>query len=318
MSYVKSIEDALEYIKSEKEKLEKKISTVGLPAKPLLPYNTLIPASLAYQSQWFQYKAYYDGWTDFSTVKEITNQLEKYKTEINAAIGGIKKIQEQNLEIIAHNNQVKTNIIEFMKICDIPSKYWTSEFKSNRSMKKTTVEHAAGFMQDINRIIQTNDYAPQHLRTLEKLTADVTKVAQEKIAAITAKEKVAANIKAQEDKDKFLAVIKVKYNISFDSDASDLLEHLLDKCKYLRLADTMYDIRGSFDRFDRHLLDGFEVVSDTDKEIDEDISECIENWDGDGRIFRDTAWNYDRIFELVNEDLYKDYVKLKEYVPNNW
>ena len=61
--------------------------------------------------------------------------------------------------------------------------------------------------------------------------------------------------------------------------------------------------------------DGFIVESDEDGLIAADIQNCINNWDGDGRTFRDTKYNYDYCFSLVkDEQLYKDYQLVKSWV----
>jgi hypothetical protein len=52
---------------------------------------------------------------------------------------------------------------------------------------------------------------------------------------------------------------------------------------------------------------GFKAESDEDNKIVSNINGYIQDWDGDGRIFRDCEWNYDRIFGKVDEKLLSDY-----------
>lgn len=59
----------------------------------------------------------------------------------------------------------------------------------------------------------------------------------------------------------------------------------------------------------------FTVTTELDAKIANELWSYINEWDGDGRIFRDCTYNYEVIFGLVeNQDLYNDYQKIKEYV----
>jgi len=64
----------------------------------------------------------------------------------------------------------------------------------------------------------------------------------------------------------------------------------------MALADAM--IRNRIDWSDgpdivRSELRHFAVENDIDKLIYECLSNCVDNWDGDGRVFRDCEYNYE-------------------------
>ena len=87
---------------------------------------------------------------------------------------------------------------------------------------------------------------------------------------------------------------------------------LLKRCKYMRLAHYLRKNRNDWSDgpdFARQGLDGFSAETPQDQEILRDLCPLVEDWDGDGRVFRDTKWSYDALFGLVNPDLLADYEK---------
>lgn len=60
-------------------------------------------------------------------------------------------------------------------------------------------------------------------------------------------------------------------------------------------------------------INNFKVENEQDREILDSLLALIdENWDGDGRVFRDTKWNYDALYSLVPEDLRSDFMICRE------
>ena len=49
-----------------------------------------------------------------------------------------------------------------------------------------------------------------------------------------------------------------------------------------------------------HALDRFKVETEEDGDIYRDVCSCFSD-DIDGRVFRDTTWNYSHIFESVKD-----------------
>lgn len=115
--------------------------------------------------------------------------------------------------------------------------------------------------------------------------------------------------------------IAKRHNISVDAttDVESVFEALIGKDKYLGLADAMSKTRGDwsegFWRVEEALrsfaMARTEVVDDL---IITDIRECLNSDCEDGRIFRDTEWNYDRLYEMVDAALLADYRELSSFV----
>jgi hypothetical protein len=57
-------------------------------------------------------------------------------------------------------------------------------------------------------------------------------------------------------------------------------------------------------------LRGFNVETDLDRKIYDNILSYISDWQGDGRVFRDCEYNYSVLYGIVSENdsqLYKDF-----------
>lgn len=107
-----------------------------------------------------------------------------------------------------------------------------------------------------------------------------------------------------------------RYGLGPEADLSDCMYAILAKNKYLHLAHYLQKNRGDWsDGYDyaETGLNGFVLESSTDREIEANIRGLIENWDGDGRCFRDCEWNYDVLFGMVEDTtLMADYTKVRE------
>jgi len=113
-----------------------------------------------------------------------------------------------------------------------------------------------------------------------------------------------------------------KYDLDLDANQDDILEKMCSLNKYLELAHGLLENREDWSdgpKSASYALRNFKIETPLDQEIHDNIAPYISDWDGDGRIFRDIEWNYDRIFKMVKENnpsLYSDYLKLIEIY--NW
>jgi hypothetical protein len=130
--------------------------------------------------------------------------------------------------------------------------------------------------------------------------------------------KIEASIKAEANKTVFLIDMIKKYDLPSDTKADQFLKFLLQKNKYLRLAFWLERNRGDWNEgptYALHGLDQFSIESNLDQEIYNDICAHIKDWEGDGRVFRDTEWSYGALYAMVNKDspeMYKDYCQYNE------
>ena len=72
--------------------------------------------------------------------------------------------------------------------------------------------------------------------------------------------------------------------------------------KYRMLVQAMVETRNDWlEGFYRvaNALTQFEIEDERDQEIYDDLLGCMDS--DDGRVFRDTAWNYNRLLTLIEE-----------------
>lgn len=124
-------------------------------------------------------------------------------------------------------------------------------------------------------------------------------------------------LEEQEIVDKQLGVLVLKYELPTESGWKEVLECLLSKDKYLRLSHYLCENRNDWnDGYDKaeYGLSQFQAESEQDREIVKDVQGCIDNWHGDGKVFRDTKWSYHEIYKLADPSLFKDYAICCDYV----
>lgn len=116
--------------------------------------------------------------------------------------------------------------------------------------------------------------------------------------------------------------LALKYGLPVDADAFDVLDYIRAQDRYLDLAYAMLDTRNDWSEgFDRvsYALERFKKQSDNSEQdlaIIEDIADCLSSDESDGRIFRDTKWNYDVLFNLANSQLVEDADLIREMENN--
>ena len=220
------------------------------------------------------------------------------------------KTHKENILAIENNKALEKKIRLMMSNIGVPFQYSTSDYKTSRSQKKTKTTHNAGFVEDIQQLIKTSDGFGKIKSGFVKRWHDVNAYLKEE----RNKEKVIQQEKekkiASENAEKQRAVLTIKYELPYESKWSDILEIILSKDKYLALAHALAMNRNDWNNgywYAENGLSNFIVKTTENKKINNDIQGCIDNWDNDGRIFRDTEYNYDRIFGMVEESLMKDY-----------
>ena len=133
----------------------------------------------------------------------------------------------------------------------------------------------------------------------------------------TAPASAMADMKARIEAESRRIALCLKYQLDpVATTQSDLLELLLGKNKYLRLAYYLEKNRGDWNDGPSYAecgLNGFTIETPDDQLIYDDINGYISDWDGDGRVFRDCTWNYSRIYaEFVSEELLTDFKSINE------
>lgn len=237
--------------------------------------------------------------------------IAAYNKEFEAC----QKVHEENLVAIKNNIAVKTALFKLLENLGIQKSY--SEFKRGRS--KSTSYH---WPNELGQFIPTTDNWDSIQSLYKDAITRANKVKSDEEDKKREELEEMERVKAINNKIKMMGILANKYELSLDANQDDILEKICDQDKYLKLAHGLLENR--MDWFDGPdsascALRQFKIETPLDQEIYDNISPYISDWDGDGRIFRDIEWNYDRIFTLVKESnpsLYSDYQKLMEIY--NW
>lgn len=318
MTYIKNTDEALEYIKSHMNDLQHKLDIAIEKPKPLLNYNSIsnhdifkysreyISNNGTYCNLSFRYKSY----DECNTLDSINARYDGLINVISSFNDEIEKIKNENTSIIGHNKKVVSNITQMMKMIGIPNSYSERDL-SSRARNPKYINKRAGYLSDLERNIKTSDSGYNNLQAkIKQFTDSLTKWRDNGIDKINVDMKIKIDNENKINKEKLLAVLKIKYNVDFLGDEQDVIQTLLDKCKYLKLAHYLSKNRNDWSDGPYYAsigLDSFSIDNDEDRKIYDSVNYNIKDWDGDGRVFRDSEYSYDYIFSLVDKELLSDY-----------
>ena len=221
----------------------------------------------------------------------------------------------QNKVVIAHNAVIRQAVLCVLDSIGLGRKQ-SVEVSRRRGIPKYAT-HTADWVSAVNRATPTEDNFDMAERDYKVYQGDIKKWEQ-RIAA----EKQEAKRKREAEEQARLAerkagALATRYGASVSASPEEVLTAILNSNKYLRLAYYLAKNRGDWSdgcSLAETGLDGFSVESAEDKEIYADLARHISDWGGDGRVFRDTVWNYDRLFFKVQAEcpqLYKDYLEMR-------
>lgn len=313
MGYISNFKDGLDTLEAEYNKLEKKYNDLVNDNKPkaLIPYTSVN----FYKINQFRTKSNIETHFKYVRTEEAINEVkDKILALCVQATNDFNLIKAQNVAIIEYNKKVVASAKQYMSSLGIPESRSERDYKSrSRYPKSKTV--AAGYLDDLYRYIPTYDSASIYLGYCTSIAADVTKYAEEAIKSIKDLEAIKQAEEKEKKKNFLVTKMIIKYELPDTSSVSDVFWHIVNKDKYLRLAHYMSLNRGDWSDgcdYTETGLAGFSTNSEQDLAIFNEIGDLCNNWDGDGdgRVFRDCEWNYSRIFELADKDLYKDYSDL--------
>lgn len=278
--------------------------------------------------QLFKYPTVNGSWTNYAreykSIEAFENQRDVFLKQIEDYVLSLEETKNKNLEIIEHNKNVISHIKNFMSQIGIPaSYYWTDP--SSRARNPKSQSKPAGYLEDIQRNIKTTDYTyTQLIQNAESSKKKIQAYVDSQRAEIIAAEQALKASEKEKKKNLFVSTMKVKYDLPFDASEWEIRGAILEKNKYLKLAHYLLlnrlDWNDGYDYAETG-LNSFKVETEQDQEIFDDISRCIDSAeDGiDGRIFRDTKWNYDELFAIVDDQsLLEDYNTYQELCQNEY
>lgn len=220
---------------------------------------------------------------------------------------------EKNLPAIENNKLIVAHVTKLMDSVGMPRSYRVRDFKSRARYPKYEYQ-PAGYLGDLQREVLVDDGFEQSTRTYERLLATYRKfkesAAEQAARAQRDRETAAERERQARLANVELAEIILRYDLNRESDWSEVLEALCDKHQRADLAVAMMRVRNDWsDGPDAvsNAIDRFKIETDEDKEIANDIMRHLgDGWDHDGRCFRDTTWNYDRLIGSLPDQLASD------------
>lgn len=215
-------------------------------------------------------------------------------------------MHDKNLPLLEINKAIAARIEVVMTEVGIPRSYSERDHKSRARYPKS-ITHAAGWIGDVQRNCKTDDSFAHATSTYQRLLEAYKAFAVEaqgeaaRLAADRQREADAELAKRKADME--LAAILLRYELPITSTWSDVLEALTAKNQRLDLAVAMQQTRGDWSDGPYRVtnaLGRFQIENTEDKDIANDILSCLEDFE-DGRVFRDTTWNYSRLFASVED-----------------
>lgn len=244
-----------------------------------------------------------------------TANVSAARAEITAARADLEVQHAANLPAIENNRLVIQQVKLIMANLGIPEVITTYGYATSRARKMTRQSKQAGYVSDLEAVCKTSDNYESLKRSIddfERRVADYEKRNQDQEAQVKRAEEEKRKV---EDRLKVLGALAQKYGCPADSEAEDVLDAIFERDKYLRLAHYLQCNRNDWNEgpsYAENGLYGFKVETDEDQAIYDDIYRHIEDWDGDGRVFRDTEYSYDVLFGKADAELRQDYNKMHE------
>lgn len=322
-------------LKKEMERLQSLADAQVQPPKTLQKYTDHTKSVYKYSrfdNMWgtFNLTLEYYFWQKSIFARKVVTQeeLDSALAQFDSAVEKWKsdnlEAYQFNREVIKHNTLQYERVRTIMKTLGVKEMFTRSYFKTSRSRKMTTERTAAKWPTEVRDALPMKcgwediiGKFKNRREQIETFGLKMIKEQEEKVRKETAEKE---RKKKEEKRLKTLSILGAKYDLGIEAEPEDIQDAIINQCKYLRLAHFMELNRGNWNdgySYAKEGLNNFNVESSQDQEIYDDIQECIESgYDGgiDGRIFRDTKWNYSVIYGLVDEKLMKDYQAISEYV----
>lgn len=294
-------------IELENKRLDKISATSALETMQVMEIKQIKVDSLYSFPHGYDSRSWKSGTMNEPLIETIYKKAKLHSENI---LSNATAQHELNKIAIQNNIEIKEGIVKMMEKFGIKTTYTTYEYKSRRSRTQTAVTLSAGFVGDIHRVIPTSDGFTAIEKNHNRFIEQIERWKSDELKKVAAAKQLEEMAERNKEKERRLMKLIVKYNLPATSTSSDVLDYILSKDKYLYLAYYMEKNRGDWSDgyyYAEEGLSNFTVETELDQKIYDDVKSEIDNWDGDGRCFRDCEYSYDVIFGYVNPELLSDY-----------
>jgi len=307
MTFVSNTQDALAFIADDYARLQARLDEAVPKPKKLESYDEITKIHLLqYRLEAVNDVGVFHSLT-FSnhndccpTISKVIERRDNLCAILDKALLDAEVIRGRNVEIIEHNKLVIAKVTDLMAMMGVAAKY--SETYQYRGKTKYQ-DKPAGYVTDLARVVPTKDHYHTVVSEIRGKRQAIVDWAFNRLTVLREEEKKRVSAELAKTKELFLATAKVRYNLGYDANELDVLRAIVTSNKYLALGYAMYSLRvnGGGWTVAKSLLDQFPIEDRTDAEIAADIQKCIDGWEGDARIFRDTKWGYEALISLCGE-----------------
>jgi hypothetical protein len=328
--YLSNVKTNLEALKKVTENLEFEIETMKSKLDEVIPkpkkyleypqlknytiHRGKYPCDLSYSVE--NMFVFYDMWGSQKepSMAELSVRRDDIISEIIKYESACVPITEQNNLILEYNSKVREKVDTIMSELGVLKYYSTFEFKTSRSNKRTEIKHTAGYVGDLTRLIGV---PPQPKINFEQLRSRVNAYYLSKEKEAKEKQRLLELEQKKKQQIHELALLRAKYTPSnADSTKQEILDELLSKDKYLKLAYYLEENRNDWSdgySYAEYGIDSFTVECDDDARMVESLQKTISECDRvDGRVFRDSWPTYGDLYAMVDNALLEDLSKLKQ------
>lgn len=247
------------------------------------------------------------------------------ETALNCLIAFVEKLAEteyddhlRNIEKQKINQQTVDQIFKLLKEVGVSDTYYG--YKTNRS--KDTTKMYYNFPTEIRKQIPTI-YSENRLDEKKKdIIRGIKEIWNKEVGRIREEKRKKEKELQEKENNKKIALLLAKYDLELTNDWRDLINKIIEKNKYLYLAHYLEKNRDDWSEgyhYATYGLSRFNIESDLDQKIAVNIQSYIDDWDGDGRVFRDCEYNFSVLYGMAGEQdehLCKDYFIVKEKVED--
>lgn len=251
--------------------------------------------------------------SDYELDKFTTQRdLDKYYNDIISNHDNDMETAQLNAEILRQNQEEFKQIVELSKSFG----YKIHDYVSGTRKR-------AGYYKDLKWVEELRKQLPSHSyyqarvspEYMQKAYDSLTSAYKKRSEKLKYSEAQATRVEEQREinrkKDALAIRLSVKYGLPDTYiDRESILDALISMDKYIDLAIAMEDTRGDWSEGFYRVEDAlgrFTVETQEDDLIYGDISGCVAESDGDGRIFRDTDYNYSILYTIfANQELLSD------------
>lgn len=248
-----------------------------------------------------------------------TEKLDNLIQFIQNTAESEKEAHDKNVTIAKKNLETQNKVFDLLSQIGISTTYYG--YKTSRSRDTTKMNY--NFPSEISKQIPTN-YSENHLNnTRDNLIKQIKDVWNREIQKLREERIKKEKAAKEKEENKKLALLLAKYDLELTDSWGDLLDKVIEQNKYLYLdhylEENRNDWTNGFDYAERG-LNFFKVEDKIDQDIEDNIrSFMYEDWEGDGRVFRDCEYNYSVLYGIASEQnpqLYKDYEVIKSNIED--